>query len=206
LRAQGANGAAGALRSLSASARLVLGAPFVCNVTTPSPPGRVTAPGAVVDILVAFSEPVRITCGGDNLGWVAAPGGASRSGGGAGALFASCPLVTLALVTAGDRSLVGNQTAVLVSSTLAQLAPGADGPPDAPALLRFRYVVRPFDATAALQYASVDALGLAGGATVVRVRDGAPAGTRLPPTRYDAGVDNPASLAGTRTIVIAATG
>ncbi len=197
----------GALRSLSSSSRLVLGPPFVCNVSTPSPPGRITTPGAVVDILVTFSEPVSVSCGAANDAWMAAPGSAARTTGGGGAAFASCPYVTLALVTAGPRSLVSNQTAVLVSSTLAQLAPGADGPPDAPAALRFRYVVKPFDASSPLQYAGVSALTLAAGAAVSRLADGAPAGTALPPTRFDAGgADHAKSLAGMRRVVIAATG
>ncbi len=209
LCAQGADGAVGALRSLSASARLVIGAPFVCNVSTATRPGRITSPGSVLDILVAFSEPVRVACGAANTGWLPVPGGAARAGGGAGAAFASCPHVTLQLVTAGPRSLVSNQSAVLVSSTLAQLQPGAEGPPDPPALLRFRYVVKPFDsASPALQYEGVSALTLADGATVTRVADGATAGTLLPPTRYDVNStgDHPQSLAGTRTIVVAATG
>ena len=209
----GSQGGGGALNSLSASSHLVIGAPFVCNVTTQHPPGTVTAPGSTVDILVAFSEPVSITCGAADDQWLPLPA-AGRLLGGGGAVFASCPVITLALVTDGDaRSLTGNNSAALVSSTLAQLAPGAEGPPDAPALLRFRYVVKSFDNTygLGLQYANTSALILGANSTVTRVAGtGAEAASvALPPTRFDAaGVDNANSLAGTgsRLVVIAATG
>ena len=206
-------GAMGAANSLSASAQLVVGAPFVTSVSTPSPPLRVTAVGATVDILVSWSEPVLLLCGAANDAW--APTAASTT------LITTCPLILLKMVSQPSNGLLPNGTAILVASTLAQLQPGAAGPPDPPNVLRFRYTVRAFDtsdpaaATAAaargLQYAGAGALQFAaqaGGdlAAIVRRVDHAPAGVALPPTRFDAGgVDHPLSLAGTKTVVIAAS-
>ena len=211
-------GAMGAANSLSASAQLVVGAPFVISVSTPSPPLRITAIGATVDILVSWSEPVLLLCGAANDAW--APTAASTT------LITTCPLILLQMVSQPSNGLLPNGTAILVASTLAQLQPGAAGPPDPPNVLRFRYTVRAFDtsdpaaATAAaargLQYAGAGALQFAaaqagGGfvpssAAIVRRVDHAPAGVALPPTRFDAGgVDHPLSLAGTKTVVIAAS-
>jgi hypothetical protein len=197
-------GELGARGSLSSASRLVVGAAFVCNVSTAFPTRRVTAAGTVIDVLISWSEPVAVACGAANDAWVPLPPPPPQDAFSppvSPAAF-TCPLVTLTLSLGAL-----NATAPLVAS-----APSAWPPPpgcvaDVAAVLRFRYTAQRGDAASPkpLQYNGRQALQLAAGARIVRAADGADAGTALPPTRFDAaagGADHFASLAGTRQIVV----
>lgn len=200
-------GELGARGSLSAASRLVVGAPFVCNVSTAFPTRRVTAVGTVIDVLFSWSEPVAVACGAANDAWAPMPPPPPQDAFSppvwAAPAAVTCPLVALTLSLGAGL----NATAALVASAPSVWPPPPGCVSDVAAVLRFRYVARRGDAAQPkpLQYNGRQALQLAGGARIVRAADGADAGTALPPTRFDSasgGVDHFASLAGMRQIVV----
>ena len=188
--------------SLSAAARLVIGAPFVVNVSSPFPTRRVTLNGAVIDVLVSWSEPLAVACGAANTAWqpLPPPPPQDRFSPPVAPAAWMCPLITLALAVGSGA----NTSVPLVAQVPSTWPPPPGCPSSAAAALRFRYVARAGDSTLPrpLQYAGRAALQLASGAAIVRAADGAAAGTALPPTRLDTGTDHWASLAGMRQIVV----
>jgi hypothetical protein len=212
----------GGVGSLSANSNLVIGPPYVVNVTSDTAPG-VYANGMTIDVLVYFSEAISVTCGATNTGWTQAAvnqaAGAARDP----TVFSTCSTMLLALVTApvGAVATASNGTANLVADTLPQFDGSkvsspvvtTTGPFDPPNVLRFRYIVKSFDTTcptasgcSPLQYSGQSALALTLGTNNVlkRVTDGnSGVGVMLPPTRFDAGgVDNPLSLGAVRRLLI----
>ena len=183
----------------------MLGAPFVCNVTSPFPTRRVTRSGTVIDVLVAWSEPLAVACGAANTAWqpLPPPPPQDRFSPPLAPAAWMCPLITLALAVGPGQ----NTSVPLVARAPSVWPPPPGCPPAQASVLRFRYVVRSGDSTPPrqLQYAGRAALQLASGAAVVRAVDGAAAGLALPPTRFDVGAgggDHWASLAGMRQIVV----
>ena len=200
-----AQGVLGGPGSLSVAARLVIGAPFVVNVTSPFPTRRVTLNGTVIDILVSWSEPLAVACGAANTAWqpLPLPAPQDRFSPPVAPAAWMCPVITLALVNGSGANI----SVPLVAQAPSAWPPPLGCPPAEAAVLRFRYVARAGDSTLPqprpLQYAGRAALQLASGAALVRAADSAAAGTALPPTRLDAGgTDHWASLAGMRQIVV----
>ena len=203
-----AQGALGGPGSLSAAARLVIGAPFVVNVTSPFPTRRVTHNGTVIDVLISWSEPLAVACGAANTAWrpLPPPPPQDRFSPPVAPAAWTCPVITLALVNGSGANI----SVPLVAQAPSTWPPPLGCPPAEAAVLRFRYVAQPGDSTLPaiglprpLQYAGHAALQLASGAAIVRAADSAAAGTALPPTRRDAGgTDHWASLAGMRQIVV----
>ena len=209
--------------SLSFNKDITLGRPFVVNVTARAiagtvfgynggggiPPNeRLTATRNalgpdVVEIVVAFSEPVSASCGEDDDEWATVEQSP-------GVRVVACRSVRLRLKTSSDDALAGS--ANLDSTTGAEgeevfptgfMAP-RDTKADEPNEVVFQYLPRRGDncswagANAGLQYVDEFALEVlcavsgAGGACdsrshIRRRKDNVLASTRLPPTRRDAG-------------------
>jgi hypothetical protein len=210
-------------QSLSFNKDITLGRPFVVNVTARAiagtvfgynggggiPPNeRLTATRNalgpdVVEIVVAFSEPVSASCGEDDDEWATVEQSP-------GVRVVACRSVRLRLKTSSDDALAGS--ANLDSTTGAEgeevfptgfMAP-RDTKADEPNEVVFQYLPRRGDncswagANAGLQYVDEFALEVlcavsgAGGACdsrshIRRRKDNVLASTRLPPTRRDAG-------------------
>jgi hypothetical protein len=187
----------GAPGSLSANNYIVVGPPYVTNVSSDSPAGTYTN-GNTLDVLVSFSEAVNVTCA---AGWTQATVSMSAGAAPDNTVFSKCSTsITLQLVTAPVNATASatNGFAVLVADRLSQfdgskvVSPAVitGGPFDPPNVLRFRYTVKAFDTTcpkgvcAALQYTSGQSALSLGSNTVNRITDGVSAGTTvaLPPT------------------------
>ena len=202
-------GTFGYFQSLSYNKDIVVGRPYVTNVTSDNPNGKygynagfgvragaVSSEGVpdVIDVKVSFSEPVVASCGKNNDKWTTPqqyPG----------LRYRVCTSIWLVLVTkdgasAGDPnefSTTGTAgTAVFPTGYLYETGY------DAPNVLNFRYLPRRLDSTARLQYqnefslkvgcAETDAGGVCTSLSHVRRRvDNKLAGLRLPPTSRDAG-------------------
>ena len=210
----------GSIGSLSANSNLVIGPPYVVNVTSDTAPG-VYSNGMTIDVLVYFSEAINVNCGTNNTGWTQAAVNLVAGAAPDPTLFSKCSTMTLALVTAptGAVATASNGTAYLVADTLPQFDGSkvsspvitTTGPFDPPNVLRFRYIVKSFDTTcptaygcSPLQYSGQSALTLGTNNVLKRVTDSnSGVGIRLPPTRFDSGgTDNALSLGAERRLLI----
>ena len=210
----------GGVGSLSANSNLVIGPPYVTNVTSDTAPG-VYSNGQTVDVLVYFSEAISVTCGATNTAWAQATVSPVAGAAHDPTVFSKCSTMTLALVTAptGAVASATNGTANLVADTLPQFDGSkvaspyvtTTGPFDPPNVLRFRYIVKAFDTTcptaygcSPLQYSGQGALTLGTNNMLQRVTDGnSVVGHSLPPTRFDSGaVDHALSLGAERRLLI----
>mmetsp|Transcript_30980 Transcript_30980/g.77067 ORF Transcript_30980/g.77067 Transcript_30980/m.77067 type:complete len:442 (+) Transcript_30980:207-1532(+) len=199
----------GYYQSLSYNKDIVVGRPYVTNVTSDNPVGtygynagfgvRTGASSSegvpdVIDVKVSFSEPIVASCGVNNDKWTTPqqyPG----------LRYRICTSIYLVLVTK-DGAAGGDQNQYSTTG-----APGTAVFPtgflyetgyDAPNVLNFRYLPRRLDFTARLQYdnefslkvgcATQDANGACVSLSHVRRRvDNKQAGLRLPPTVRDTG-------------------
>jgi hypothetical protein len=199
----------GAPGSLSANNYIVVGPPYVTNVSSDSPAGTYTN-GNTLDVLVSFSEAVTVTCA---AGWTQATVSMSAGAAPDPTVFSTCTSITLQLFTApvnatafatnGFAKLVADRLSQFDGSKVASPAVITGGPFDPPNVLRFRYTVKAFDTTcpkrvcAALQYTSQSALSL-GSNTVNRITDGVSAGTTVALPRTNSAY----SLAAQRLLLI----
>lgn len=229
----------GYFQSLSYNKGLVIGRPYITNVTADVPDGTYgynagvegtnTVPD-VIDIKVAFSEPVVASCGTGNCDcgtptcpsctWDDVTNGTSYNGWTytehyPGLFYRVCYGIRLVLATK-DNATVGigsNSDPNLDSSTGIpgeEIFPTSflyENPYDPPNVLNFRYVVRRNDATDLLQYSGRNALQIYEPSSIRRRADNKPSGVKLPPTEKDSPdfANHEYSLGGTKSIKVAAT-
>jgi len=207
-------GTYGMQQSNSYNKAQVVGRAYVQNVTSDNPDGRygynagygVTTGGAssegvpdVIDIKVAFSEPVVASCGADNDGW-ATPQQYP------GLRYRVCTSIDMVLKTL-DNATTCTQSSCSENYNSTTGSPGESVFPtaflyetgyDPPNVLNFRYVIRRNDNTDDLQYESEFALRVSchryasSGSClewshIRRRSDNKLAGLRLPPTERDTG-------------------
>ena len=228
----------GYLQSLSFNKDIVVGRSYVTNVTADVPDGTYgynagvkganTVPD-VIDIKVAFSEPVVASCGAGNCE-CGMPGctscvlddvtnGTSHKGWTytehyTGLHYRVCYGIRLVLSTKDNATIgIGSNSDPNLDSTTG--VPGEEIFPtsflyensyDPPNVLNFRYVVRRNDATDLLQYSGRNALQIYEPSSIRRRSDNKPSGVKLPPTKKDSPdfANHPFSLSGTKSIKVSA--